>query len=193
MVFRLLRRRSSAEQVGTAAEQVGRQALGDGGAACAQQVLRFVLLRPGRTVQQHGQCIARLHPLLFQRALRRALRLQVLQCLAHFQARYRTGVEAGLHQFTGAFQAFQIGLAGRDRLVEIGQVPVLVDGVADHQQRGVLAVFLAGLRFPAGDVALGAQAAPQVHFPAQRDAGGVAAPPVVSLVGGAAGAAADAG
>ncbi|KAG1247460.1 hypothetical protein G6F68_014192 [Rhizopus microsporus] len=44
-------------QVGTAAEQVGRQALGDAGAACAQQVLGCVLLRPGRAGQQHGSAV----------------------------------------------------------------------------------------------------------------------------------------
>ncbi len=178
-------------QIGAPPQQFRWQAFAHRETGRRAEIVRLVGQRPGIAIEQQGDGVAGLDPLLAQLALRHPLAVQALFRLAHLQQRHRPGIELDLHQGLDLAQALQVRLAGGNALVEKGQLPVLPAGLGDQQQRGILQVLGAGAGLPAGDIPLGAQPPPEVDLPTQGDTDAVAAPHLVTAVDGATAAAAD--
>jgi len=150
----------------------------------------------GRVVQgamalskQQAQGIACLLPLQDEGGDLRLLARLLLAGLHQVEAGDCPGLVFGPGQPFDPRQVGELLVAQGNGRSEVGQLPVLLQGLADQQQPGGGEILLAGLCLPACLIPCCGQPAPEIHFVAQVEGGAqIAAGAAISHVLGAAGA-----
>ncbi len=167
--------------VGTPRQHVGRNADRQGGDGGRRQRLGLERQRTAAATEQQAQGIAGLLLLHQKRAELRLLAGLLLAGLHQIEPGHGAGPVLGLGQLLGALIVGELLLAQGNGRAEVGQLPILLERLADQHQAGGGQILGGRLGLPARLIPHRGEPAPQIHLVAEGQGGAHAAAGLAAL------------